>query len=97
MKQNFLFLNFTTVVNIFKITLFISILSVVVKNILKNIPKLPGLPVNQTGIVPNKEIAKGVFSVIASICVLAVTFGSFVKKIACSIIMVHDISKVQRK
>jgi len=72
-------------------------LSVVVKDILKNISKSPGPPENQTGIVPNKEIAKGVLSVIASICVLTVTFGSFVTKIACSIVVVHGILKVQRK
>ena len=72
-------------------------MSVVVKDILKNISKSPGPPENQTGIVPNKEIAKGVFNVIASICVLAVTFGSFVNKIACSIVVIYGTSKVQRK
>ena len=72
-------------------------MSVVVKDILKNTPKPLGSPANQAVIVPNKEIVKGVFSVIASICVSTLTFGSFVTKIASSIVMVYSISKVQKK
>lgn len=102
-KRKSLLLGFTTVLGIFGVTLLTPVLSAVAKDIPKNAPKpgpsdvCPSPPANQPAIAPSKEIVKGLSGIAASVCALAVTSGSFVIGVACGVVVVYGILKVQGK
>lgn len=102
-KRKSLLLGFTTVLGIFGLTLLTPVLSAVAKDIPKDTPKpgevCPSLPTNQPAIAPtpSKEIVRGLSGVAASVYALAVTSSSFVIGVACGLVVVIGILKVQGK
>jgi hypothetical protein len=99
-KRKSFLLGFTTVFGIFGVTLLSPVLAAVAKDLPKSSPK-PGstdlCPSPQPAALPSTEIIKGLTGAAVTVCGLAVSSGSFVIGIACGVVVVIGILKVQGK
>jgi hypothetical protein len=100
-KRRSLLLGFTSVVGIFGITFFSSVLTAVAKDIPKNVPN-PGVPSptpspGSPSLVPSEQIVAGLSGAAATVCALAITSGSFLIGAVCGVIVVVGILKTQGK
>lgn len=99
-KRKCLALGFTTVLSIFGVTLFASVLPAVAKKASKNVPKPSDVcpsTANRPATTPSAEIVKRLSGLVGSVCALAITSGSFVIGAACSVVVVYGILKAQGK
>lgn len=101
-KQKYLFLGFSTVLTIFGVTLFTSVLPAFAQDVPKNTPKPgPGSPVSvpapKPALAPSQQIISGLFEVAATVCALAISFGSFIIGRVFGIVVAVGILKAQGK
>lgn len=99
-KRKFLLLGFTTVLDIFGVTLLAPVLSAVAKDLPKNGAK-PGevCPTHspKPDLVSSQQIITGLSGAAATICGLAISYGPFIIGAACGIIVAVGILKAQGK
>lgn len=100
-KRRCLLLGFSTVVSIFGVTLFTSILPAVAKDIPNGAPKpgqvCPAAPTLQPTLITSQQIITGLSGVAATICALAVSSGPFVIGGICGLVVVVGVLKAQGK
>ena len=99
-KRKSLLLGFTTVLGIFGVTLLAPVLPAVAKDLPKNRAK-PGevcpAPTPKPELVPSQQIIGGLSGAAATVCALAVTYGSFMVGAVCGVIVVVGVLKAQGK
>ena len=103
-KRKSLFLGFTTVIGIFGVTLLTPVLSAFAQELPKNTPNPGTAPAPAPGdLCPSpprpksEELVRGLIGAAGTICGLAVQTGSFAVGVACGIVVVVGILKVQGK
>ena len=101
-KRKSLFLGFATVIGIFGVTLLTPVLSAFAQELPKNTPN-PGTAPAPGDLCPSpprpksEELVRGLIGAAGTICGLAVQTGSFAVGVACGIVVVVGILKVQGK
>lgn len=94
-------LGFTTALSIFGVALLASTLPAVAKEVTKNGEPNPTevypAPAQQPGVVSSQQITSALSGAAAIIYGLAISSGSFVIGIACSVVVVIGILKAQGK
>jgi hypothetical protein len=100
-KRKSLLLGFTTVIGVFGVMLFPSVLPAVAKDVLKNVPKpggtYPSLSLPPSSLFPSQQIITGLAGAVGTVCGLAIGSGSFISSGISGIIVVVGILKAQGK
>ena len=96
-KRKSLLLGFSTILGVFRVTLFAPGLLAVAKDLPQDAPKtdICPSPSKQPVLAPSKEVIKVLSGAAASLCGLAVSTGSFWIGAACGLVVAIGILKAQ--